>query len=92
MALMGQTFTTGTNTSGYVLTSLAWKSAGNGNSFPTVQLYDLYIYAFSGRRGDGQPVCQLPGLRGGGTENDWFKWVGPYTFGAQHRIWICIRP
>ena len=77
-AWAGQTFTTGTNVSGYVLTSLAWKSAGNGNSFPTVQLYDLYIYAFTG---GGATASQFASYQayGGGAENDWFKWVGLNT-------------
>jgi Concanavalin A-like lectin/glucanases superfamily len=71
----GQTFTTGTNGNGYLMTSLAWKSAGNGNSFGTIQLYDLYIYSLSG---GGTTASQIASYQayGGGTENDWFKWFG----------------
>lgn len=71
----GQAFTTGTNQSGYVLNSLAWKSAGNGNSFPTIQLYDLYIYSLSAGGSNATLVASYQGY-GGGAENDWFKWVG----------------
>jgi hypothetical protein len=74
-AWAGQTFTTGTNVSGYVMNSLAWLSAGNGNSFPTIQLYDLYIYSLSA---NGTTASQIASYQayGGGAQDDWFKWVG----------------
>jgi hypothetical protein len=71
----GQTFTTGTNSSGYVLNSLAWKSAGNGNSFPDFQLYDLYVYSISADGTTATPIANYQAY-GGGTELDWLKWVG----------------
>jgi Concanavalin A-like lectin/glucanases superfamily len=74
----GQTFTTGNNPGGYVLKTLAWKSAGNGNSFGTFQLYDLYIYSLSS---DGSTATQIASYQGygGGTELDWFQWLGLST-------------
>ncbi len=71
----GQTFTTGNNTSGYLLNSIVWKSAGNGNSFPVFQLYDLYIYSISP---DGTTATTIASYQayGGGTELDWQEWVG----------------
>src|ERR1019366_5221904 len=45
----GQTFTTGSNPQGYVITSLAIKTAGNGGQLPGGgQAYILYIYTVSG--------------------------------------------
>ncbi len=74
----GQTFTTGNSPSGYVLNSLAWKSAGNGNNFPAFQYYDLYIYALSA---NGTTATQIGSYQayGGGKEDDWFEWVGLNT-------------
>ena len=71
----GQTFTTGTNSMGYVLNSLAWKSAGNGNSFANYQLYDLYVYSVSA---DGTTATLIATNQcyGGGTEGDWLEFVG----------------
>ncbi len=71
----GQTFTTGDSASGYVLDSLAWKSAGNGNSFGDFQLYDLYIYSLSSDGTTATPIASYQAY-GGGVEEDWFKWVG----------------
>jgi len=45
----GQTFTTGSNANGYVLTTLAMATAGNGGNLPANgQVYVLYIYSVSG--------------------------------------------
>ncbi len=74
----GQTFTTGSNPGGYVLNTLAWKSAGNGNSFSTIQLYDLYIYSLSAGGSTAAVVASYQGY-GGGIENDWFQWGGLNT-------------
>jgi hypothetical protein len=71
----GQTFTTGTNQQGYVLASVAWKSAGNGQSFDVTQLYDLYIYALSDGGSNATVVASYQG-NGGGSELDWFEWMG----------------
>lgn len=71
----GQTFTTGTNTLGYALNSLAWKSAGDGKSFSTRQPYNLYIYSLSA---DGTTATKIASYQasGGATENDWLQWQG----------------
>ena len=71
----GQTFTTGSNPSGYVMNSLAWKSDGNGNSFPDIQLYDLYVYSLSAGGTTATPIASYQ-MYGGGTELDWQEWVG----------------
>jgi hypothetical protein len=71
----GQTFTTGNNPMGYLLKTLAWKSAGNGQSFGNSQLYDLYFYSLSA---DGTQATVIASYQdySGGTENDWFQWQG----------------
>ena len=71
----GQTFTTGTNQNGYLLQTLAWKSAGNGNSFGSSQLYDLYFYSISADGSRAALIANYQG-NGGGVENDWFQWRG----------------
>lgn len=71
----GQTFTTGSNPNGYLLKSFTWKSAGNGNSFGTTQLYDLYFYSVSPDGSRATLIASYQG-NGGGTENDWFEWKG----------------
>lgn len=74
-AWCGQTFTTGTNVTGYVLNSLAWKSAGNGSSFNAYQPYDLYIYSLSPDNTTATLISSNQ-CYGGGVQNDWFKFVG----------------
>jgi hypothetical protein len=74
-AWCGQTFATGTNLSGYVMNSLAIKAAGNGNGFSNIQLYDLRVYILSAGGTIASLVASYTAY-GGGTENDWFKWVG----------------
>jgi hypothetical protein len=71
----GQSFTTGTNQNGYLLKTLAWKSAGNGNSFGNWQPYDLFFYSISA---DGKTATLIANYQGygGGIENDWFQWQG----------------
>lgn len=71
----GQTFTTGANQNGYLLQTLAWKSAGNGNSFGLSQLYDLYFYSISPDGTLATVIASYQGY-GGGTENDWLQWQG----------------
>ena len=71
----GQTFTTGINPSGYLLKSLAWKSAGNGNSFGNSQPYDLYFYSVSSDGSRATVIAAYQGF-GSGTENDWLQWQG----------------
>ncbi len=71
----GQTFTTGSSPGGYLLTSFAWRSAGNGNSFNQSQPYDLFIHSVST---DGTRATVIASYRisGSGTENDWLRWQG----------------
>ena len=72
----GQTFTTGTNATGYMLNTLAWKSAGGGNAaFANVQLYDLYIYSVSADGTKATPIASYHASVGG-TQYDWFQWQG----------------
>jgi hypothetical protein len=72
----GQTFTTGTNSNGYLLQTLAWKSAGNGSSFGTYQPYDLYFYAINGTGGTNATLIANYQCYGGGAQNDWFEFEG----------------
>ncbi|HEY4416778.1 MAG TPA: hypothetical protein VGO57_13895, partial [Verrucomicrobiae bacterium] len=71
----GQTFTTGSNPGGYLLKTLSWKSAGNGNSFGNAQLYDLYLYSVSADGSRATVIGSYQGY-GSGTENDWLQWQG----------------
>jgi hypothetical protein len=77
-AWAGQTFTTGTNTSGYVMTSLSWLSDGNGSGFPNIQLYDLYVFSISDGGTNATQIASYQAY-GGGTEFDWFQWVGLFV-------------
>ena len=54
----GQTFTTGTNAGGYILTSLSLKTAGlnSYSGIGTATPYDLHIFSMSGSR---PPCCKL---------------------------------
>jgi hypothetical protein len=74
-AWAGQTFTTGSNADGYIMTSLAWKSDGNGSAFGDFQLYDLYIFSVSGTPATTTLLASYQ-CYGGGNEQDWFKFVG----------------
>jgi hypothetical protein len=69
----GQSFTTGSNADGYVMNSLAWKSGGGGASFPLIQLYDFYVFSISNTIATA--IATNQGY-GGGTESNWFKFVG----------------
>lgn len=71
----GQSFTTGSNANGYLLQTLAWKSAGNGSSFGNWQPYDLYFYSISADGTTATLIANYQGY-GGGVENDWFQWQG----------------
>ncbi len=71
----GQTFTTGTNPNGYLLQTMAWKSAGNGSSFGNWQPYNIYFYSISADGTTGTLIANYQGY-GGGIENDWFQWQG----------------
>ena len=51
------------NQNGYVLNSLAFKTAGFGNSFATIQLYDLRIFSVSANGTTASLFGQLYRLR-----------------------------
>ncbi len=72
----GQTFTTGPNASGYVLTSLAFRTGGIGTSSGTTtpQPYYLHIYSIS-----GSTATLLQTYTSGNVafnDGDWLKWTG----------------
>ena len=71
----GQSFTTGTNQNGYLLQTMSWKSAGNGNSFGNWQPYDLFFYSISADGATATLIAKYQGY-GGGVEGDWFQWQG----------------
>jgi hypothetical protein len=74
----GQTFTTGTNAAGYMLTSVAVRTGGLGsstyNGISTSQPYYLHIYSISG----SVATLLLTYTSGNITFNDgdWLKWTG----------------
>ncbi|MGH7941166.1 MAG: beta-galactosidase GalA [Limisphaerales bacterium] len=72
----GQTFTTGTNAAGYILSSLALRTAGlnSDSGIDTPQPYDLHIYSLSG---DSVTPLQT-NLSANITFNDgdWLQWSG----------------
>jgi hypothetical protein len=74
----GQSFTTGTNMNGYLLQTMSWKSAGNGNSFGVWQPYDLFIYSLDAAGTNATLIAKYQGY-GGGVEGDWFQWQGLAT-------------
>lgn len=72
----GQTFTTGTNASGYMLTSVAVRTGGIGSSdgTGTPQPYYLHIYSIS-----GSTATLLQTYTSGNimfNDGDWLKWTG----------------
>jgi fibronectin type 3 domain-containing protein len=72
----GQTFTTGANAGGYVMTSLALKTGGIGNSAGTTtpQPYYLHIYSLS-----GSTATLLQTFTSGDfvfNDGDWLRWTG----------------
>ena len=72
----GQTFTTGANASGYVLTSLALRTGGlyNSSGTTTPQPYYLHIYSIS-----GSTATLLQTYTSGNVafnDGDWLKWTG----------------
>ena len=87
----GQTFTTGTNSQGYYLTSVAIQTGGGGSSATTTaQPYDLFIYSVSGN--NGTLLAQYTNGNFSFVFGDWVQWQGfelplkpnatyAYTFG-----------
>ena len=72
----GQTFTTGSNPSGYIMTNLWIKTAGGGGGGQTGdQPYHLFIYSVSM---DGATATLLNTFTSDTSfvENDWFQWSG----------------
>ena len=71
----GQTFTTGANSSGYVLTSIAMRTAGLGSQdLSTPQTYYLHIYSVS-----GSTETPLQTYTSGNVvinDGDWLQWSG----------------
>ncbi len=72
----GQTFTTGTNSAGYTLTSIYIKTAGLGsfNGISTLQPYYLHIYSVT----NGDVTLQQTYTSANMTFNDgdWLQWTG----------------
>ncbi|HLP76249.1 MAG TPA: cellulase family glycosylhydrolase [Candidatus Paceibacterota bacterium] len=72
----GQTFTTGANASGYVLTSVAFRTGGIGTSSgtTTAQPYYLHIYSIS-----GSTATLLQTYTSGNiafNDGNWLQWTG----------------
>lgn len=72
----GQTFTTGSNPSGYALTSLHVQTGGyNANNTGTAQTYTLRIYSISGGTATLISTYVTDNLLGF-TDGDWLKYTG----------------
>ncbi|HEU6447322.1 MAG TPA: cellulase family glycosylhydrolase, partial [Verrucomicrobiae bacterium] len=72
----GQTFTTGANSAGYTLTSVAFRTGGIGTSSGTTtgQPYYLHVYSIS-----GSTATLLQTYTSGNVafnDGDWLKWTG----------------
>jgi len=72
----GQTFTTGSSSSGYTLTSLAIRTAGLGSysGIGTPQPYYLHIYSVSG--GTATPLQTNLSANITFSDGDWLQWSG----------------
>jgi len=72
----GQTFTTGTNAVGYVLTSMAVRTGGIGTSYgtSTPQPYYLHIYSVSGSTATLLQTYTSSNITF--NDGDWLKWSG----------------
>jgi len=72
----GQTFTTGSNQAGYVLTSLAIKTAGlnSYNGISTPQPYFLHIYSISNSTATLRQTCTSANVSF--SDGDWLQWSG----------------
>jgi hypothetical protein len=70
----GQTFTTGTNSSGYTLTSVSFKTAGldSYNSIGTAQPYYLHLYIVSGTT--AIPLQTNTSATFTFNDGDWLQW------------------
>jgi beta-galactosidase len=72
----GQTFTTGTNAAGYVLSSVYIKTAGLGSDsgIGTSQPYYLHIYSVSGTTATALQTNTSANLTF--SDGDWLEWIG----------------
>ena len=72
----GQTFLTGTNPAGYVLSSLAIRTAGLGSDFGigTAQPYYLHLYSVSGST--VTPLQTNTSANITFNDGDWLQWTG----------------
>ena len=72
----GQTFTTGTNSAGYILTSISLKTAGLGsfNGIGTPQPYYLHIYSVSS--GVVSLLQTYTSANISFNDGDWLQWTG----------------
>ena len=71
----GQTFETGTNASGYTLTSLAIRTGGIGDSdgIGTPQQYDLHLYSVSGT--NATMLAAYTAAPIAFSDGDWLRWA-----------------
>jgi len=87
----GQTFTTGTNSAGYVLTSVAVKTAGLGSStysgIGTAQPYYLHIYSVSGSQATLLQTYTSASFTF--SDGDWLQWSGLSVPVASNSIYAC---
>ena len=72
----GQTFTTGTNSSGYTLTSVSFMTAGldSYNGIGTPQTYYLHLYSVSG--GNATLLQTYASANVTFNDGDWLQWSG----------------
>lgn len=81
--IAGQTFTTGPNSGGYTLTSLAIKTAGGGggwgsgavNTWSATQTFTVTIYSIDGG-GNATPVATNTAVGGLSAQGNWMRWNG----------------
>jgi len=74
-AYMGQTFTTGTNSEGYYLNSVALQTGGGGSgSTTTLQPYHLFIYRVDGDL--AETIAHYTNASFSFSFGDWLKWSG----------------
>lgn len=76
---MGQTFTTGTNSQGYYLASVALQTGGGSSlGTGTPQLYHLFIYQVSGN--EAAVIAHYTNSQFSYTYGDWLQWKAPGGF------------
>jgi len=71
----GQTFTTGTNSQGYYLTSVAFETGGGGSDSTSVLMpYELFIYSVEGS--EARFMAHYTNASFSFTFGDWLEWSG----------------